>query len=455
VIGQAGILGGGGEHDRGQRRRGTPDYESAEEYLRACAPYARVRTLGRTRALLERLGRPQTGLRTVHVVGTSGKSSTSRMAGAILTGHGLHVGTFVSPAIVSLTDLILIEGRPVGEQAFASAVDDVAHAERDLTAEELQGQRVTWFEALLAAALLLFRRARVDVAVIEAGVGGRDDPTNVVNGEVCVLTSVGLDHVAVLGPTTEQIAANKLGIISDGCTLVLGSVVPAVRRQAEAAAERCGARVVVGPTVEDQLGVPPDFPSANFETAALAAQAMIGPLDAATVDGLRDMTVPGRLELVADRPRTFLDAAHNPLAMRALARALTPKLTSGRRCAVIGAPPHRDHAELFAPLFSLCDEVVLTQQRNDSLEENVRTLAAATRHLPGRFGAPLPQTVAINSPAAAMRLAAERAGPRGMVIVAGSTYLITDLQRQRARPHCLEEPLTEAAWPSAGPRAPR
>jgi folylpolyglutamate synthase/dihydropteroate synthase len=114
VIGQAGILGGGGEHDRGQRRRGTPDYESAEEYLRACAPYARVRTLGRTRALLERLGRPQTGLRTVHVVGTSGKSSTSRMAGAILTGHGLHVGTFVSPAIVSLTDLILIEGRRCG-----------------------------------------------------------------------------------------------------------------------------------------------------------------------------------------------------------------------------------------------------------------------------------------------------------------------------------------------------
>ena len=208
--------------------------EEAERYLLSRELFGMRFGLDRMRRLMTALDHPERRFDSIHVVGTNGKSSTVRMIAAILEEHGLRTGAYLSPHLVSFGERIRIEDRDLPEAAFAAAVERAAHA-AELVDRSLGGdERVTQFELLTAAAYSELALRGVEVAVIEAGLGGRYDATNVIPSKVQVLTSVGLEHTRWLGPTIADIAAEKLDVVQEGGTLVLG---PGLHPDADAVAE--------------------------------------------------------------------------------------------------------------------------------------------------------------------------------------------------------------------------
>lgn len=284
-------------------------------------------------ALCTLLGLPQHRFASVHVVGTNGKSSVARMVAALLEAHGVPAGACVSPHTTSWAERVLVRGERIGAAEFAAAVERAAQAAETVNRGLEEGEAVTQFELATAAAFVALAGARVEAAAIEAGLGGRLDATNTIPSRVTVLTSVGLDHTEWLGESEEEIAAEKLAVLRDHSTLVLGRVSPAVRAIAERTAQERGARLLVAP--EDPvpavaMHAPGAFQRRNFALAMAAAEAFLGELDPARVKevGAR-VAVPGRLERVAENPPAFLDAAHNPEGAAALAEAL-PEVAGGR-----------------------------------------------------------------------------------------------------------------------------
>jgi dihydrofolate synthase/folylpolyglutamate synthase len=272
------------------------------------------------------LGLPQHRFASIHVVGTNGKSSVTRMTAALLEAHGVRCGACVSPHPLRWSERVLVGGREIGETEFAAAVERAAQAAATVNPSLEQGEEVTQFEVATAAAFVAFAAARVDAAVVEAGLGGRLDATNTIPSKVTVLTSIGLDHTEWLGETELEIAAEKLAVLRDHTILVRGRVGPEVASLAERTAVERGARLVVAP--EDpgasvELRAAGGFQRRNFALACAAAEAYLGDLDASlAAEVAATLTVPGRLERVAEDPPTLLDAAHNPDGAAALAEAL-------------------------------------------------------------------------------------------------------------------------------------
>jgi dihydrofolate synthase/folylpolyglutamate synthase len=272
------------------------------------------------------LGMPQHRFASIHVVGTNGKSSVTRMVAALLEAHGVRAGACVSPHAVRWSERVLIGGEEIEPEAFAAAVERAAQAAEAVNRYLEDGEVVTQFELATAAAFVALAAARVEAAAVEAGLGGRLDATNTIPSRVTVLTSVGLDHTQWLGESEEEIAAEKLAVLRDQTTLVLGRVSPAVRALAEATVAERGANLIVAP--EDpgpdlRLRAAGRFQRRNFALARSAAEAFLGELDPARVAAVAaEVEVPGRLERIADEPPTYLDAAHNPQAAAALAEAL-------------------------------------------------------------------------------------------------------------------------------------
>src|ERR1700748_1104395 len=196
--------------------------EDAERYLLSLELFGMRFGLDRMQRLMTALGHPELRFESIHVVGTNGKSSTVRMIAAILSRHGLHTGAYLSPHLVSFGERIRVDDRDLAPAEFGAAVGRAAHAAELVDRSAAQDDRVTQFEALTAAAYSELARAGVEVAVIEAGLGGRYDATNVIPSRVQVLTSVGLEHTRWLAPTLTDIAAEKLAVVQDGATLVLG-----------------------------------------------------------------------------------------------------------------------------------------------------------------------------------------------------------------------------------------
>jgi dihydrofolate synthase/folylpolyglutamate synthase len=283
------------------------------------------------------LGMPQHRFGSIHVVGTNGKSSVTRMTAALLEAHGVATGACVSPHPSHWSERVLIRGEEIAPDRFAAAVARSAEAAATVDRALEEGEVVTQFEVATAAAFVAFAAAHVDAAVIEAGLGGRLDATNTIPSRVTVLTSVGLDHTEWLGETRLEIAAEKLAVLRDATTLVLGRVGPEVRALAERTAAERGAELVVAP--EDpgegvRLRAMGSFQRRNFALATAAAEAFLGRLESRTVAVVAEtLKIPGRLERVAEGPPTFLDVAHNPDGARALAEALAeiaPPPDSGR-----------------------------------------------------------------------------------------------------------------------------
>ena len=403
-------------------------FEQAEEYLLSLELFGMRFGLDRMHRLMTVLGLPQRRFASIHVVGSNGKSSTVRFCAAILQRHGLRTGSYTSPHLRSFRERIEVEEEPVSEADFAAAVTRAAQAAELVNRTAEPEDHVTQFEALTAAAYHELGRRGVEAAVIEAGLGGRFDATNVLPSKVQVLTSVGLEHTRWLGPTLTDIASEKLAVVHDHGTLVAGELDPEVRAVADSVVAERHARLIDADPIDIPLRAAGGFQHLNFGLAAAAAEALLGrPLEDGAVKGAAGETiVPGRLEAVAEDPLTLFDGAHNPSGAHALADSL-PELFGSRRprVAVVGVLEDKDAAGMLETLLPQLDRVVFTRPTNP------RALSPATLvTLAEKLGGPPAETVA--GAQTALARARELAGPDGAVLATGSIYLIAELVREDA-----------------------
>jgi dihydrofolate synthase / folylpolyglutamate synthase len=381
----------------------------AEAHLLSLELFGMRFGLERMRRLLTALGSPQEAFRAIHVVGTNGKSSTVRMCAALLEAHGVRTGAFLSPHLSSFAERIRIGDRDLDGDAFGAAVQRAAAAAAKVDRTLEPGDRVTQFELVTAAAYAEFARQGVEVAVVEAGLGGRHDATNVLGAEVVVLTNVGLEHTRWLGPTVNDIAREKLAVVRPGAILVTGAADDLLTGK--------GARIV-RPGELAAAALLPGYQRTNFTMAAAAARAYLGELDPRLVaDVAARVTVPGRLQRVAEHPVTIYDGAHNPSGMEALASALPAERPL---IAVMSILDDKDAAGMLRAVLPHAAGAVFTRSLNP------RALPPATlASLAGQLGGPPSEIVA--DPHAAVARARELAGPDGAVLATGSIYLVADL----------------------------
>src|SRR4051812_4373270 len=306
------------------------NFRQAEEHLLSLELFGMRFGLDRMHKLMTVLGLPQRRFASIHVVGTNGKSSTVRFLAALLERHGLATGSYTSPHLGSFRERIEVGERPVSEDAFAAAVTQADHAAELVNRTAAADDRVTQFEALTAAAYHELARSKIEVAVIEAGLGGRFDATNVIPSKVQVLTNVGLEHTRWLGPTVADIAEEKLAVVRDHTVLVTGPLEPAAQAIAERVASERHAELI------QPRDLPAAFPRRNFALAAAAAEAFLErPLEReALQQAAADTRVPGRLDVVGERPLVVHDGAHNPSGARALAGSLEEAV--GERRPLVG-----------------------------------------------------------------------------------------------------------------------
>jgi dihydrofolate synthase / folylpolyglutamate synthase len=357
-------------------------------WLESLSPWPEEFGLGRMRELLAALGDPQRGLRAIHVVGSNGKTTTTRLAEALLAGEGLSVGSYTSPHVSGWAERVRVRGEEADLEAALERVRGPA--------EEVGA---TQFEVLTAAALAEFAAADLDVAVVEAGLGGRHDATNVLTAPVVVLTTVALEHTDVLGASREEIAEEKLAVLGEGAIAVLGEP------EWEAAARAHGAAAVV---VAGQ---------SNLALALAAVESFVGkPVDVAAAD---DLAVPGRLEQVSEEPLEIWDGAHNLAGVG----WLLARLPARRYVVVASVLADKDADGMLAALSALGPELVATESRNS------RALPA--EDLARRAGRFFAEVEMVAAPAKAVARARERAGADGAILVTGSLYLLADLATLR------------------------
>ena len=357
------------------------NYPDSVHFLYALGNEVKTVKLGleRIRAVLEALGRPQDRCRFVHVAGTNGKGSTCAMIESALRASGRRTGLFTSPHLAEPTERIRVAGRPITAAQFAAAFDRVHSVVEQLMETGVIDLHTTYFETVTAMALLVFAEQATDIVVLEVGLGGRLDATNVVHPELCVITPVDFDHEQYLGRSLEAIAGEKAGILKAG--------VPAVfaRQRPEAAAvlERRAAELntAVARTSDlqnlqlDARGSRFELPGLHIscplagehqvENAVTAAVALVqlGVAPADIESGIARTEWPGRLELVRVRPEIILDGAHNPAGARALA-AYIERFYAGRRVRMIfGAMRDKAVGEIGGILFPLAWQVILTAPR--------------------------------------------------------------------------------------------
>ncbi|HET9124518.1 MAG TPA: cyanophycin synthetase [Solirubrobacteraceae bacterium] len=399
--------------------------EEAEKRLLSLELFGMRFGLDRMRRLMTALGHPERAFESIHVVGTNGKSSTTRMIAAILARHGRRTGSYLSPHLVGFNERIRVADQDITPQQFADAIERTLRAAEQVNrASAGEDDLVTQFELLTAAAYSELAAEQVDVAVIEAGLGGRYDATNVIPSRVQVLTSVGLEHTRWLGPTITDIAGEKLDVVQPGATLVLGS---AVHPDAVAVAERVAAerearivRAPAGPGVA--VGAPGAYQRRNFALARAAAEAFLGELDSgALARAAKAVRVPGRMQQIDTAPPTFLDGAHNPDGIRAVVESL-PDLVGdhGRVVAVVSILDDKDAAGMLAALGEGIDELVLTHAANPRAL-SPGTLLSLAHQVHGPHGE------IVSDPRRALARARELAGPDGIVIATGALKLVGDL----------------------------
>jgi dihydrofolate synthase / folylpolyglutamate synthase len=340
----------------------------AESQLHSLELFGMRFGLDRMHRMMTVLGSPERSYDTIHVLGTNGKSSTTRMTAAILQRHGLHTGAYLSPHLVSYRERVRVDERDLDADAFAAAVAGASWAAERVNRTLADDDHVTQFELLTAAALWQMAAQEVDVAVIEAGLGGRYDATSVIDARVTVLTNVGLEHTRYLGPTVSDIAEEKLAVVAPHATLVLGEeLAEPVLAIAERVAAEQQAPIVRPLPLPDAttLRARGTFQRRNFALARAAAEsylagAGIALSEEAIAEAAAETEVPGRLQLVSEDPLTILDGAHNPAAAEALARAL-PEVLAGRPLAlVLGVLEDKDAAEMLATLLPLCEQAWFT-----------------------------------------------------------------------------------------------
>lgn len=374
-------------------------------------------------ALCEELGRPQDRYRTLHVVGTNGKSSVTVMAAALLEGTGMKTGACISPHVYRWSERTRISGREIDSAAFEQAVERVAAAIDSVEKGFEDGERITQFEAAIAASLVAFAEAEVDVAVIEAGLGGRLDATNVIGSTATALTSVGLDHVQWLGESLAEIATEKLAVLRPGTTLVIGELAPEIERLARAtAAERDASVVEAG---GGEAG-PVPYLARDAAVAVSLAEAVSGPLDRELVhEALAGLRLPGRAEVLPGDPPLIVDAAHNEQGARALAEAL-PALAGGRPVhGCVSMLADKDAEAVISALSPALASIVCTAADPGAAMGRPGAVAADPEHLVQLAAGLGLHAVAVPEPDLAIEKCLENArDAAGVALCAGSHYLL-------------------------------
>ncbi|MGA0864108.1 MAG: bifunctional folylpolyglutamate synthase/dihydrofolate synthase [Ilumatobacteraceae bacterium] len=418
------------------------DFPDALRYLDEHASYEKTGridepSLAKIEAVLSAMGDPHLDYRVVHVTGTNGKGSTSQIITRLLAAHGLRVGTFSSPHLENVRERMQLDGEPVDEEGFAESVAAVA------VAEALSGVRPSYFEIMTAAAFRLFSDRAVDVAVIEVGMLGRWDATNVVRPDVAVVTNIALDHTEFAGPTHEHIAREKAGIIKSGCAAVVGEERESLREifAGEADADMrfrgvdfdvvenhlaLGGRSVTVRTRRDEYAdvFVPLHGRHQGDNAAVAIAAVEEffdrPIARETLDeGFARVSMPGRFEVLSHQPLVILDGAHNPAGADVCAEVFFGDFDPvGRRILVVGALASRDIAETLGALRADEFDTVICCTAPSPRARDAKEVAAAAADLGcGRV------VVARDTEDACARALAD-AGADDAVLVAGSLYVV-------------------------------
>lgn len=463
------------------------DYEAALDWLDSHidlerllgSPQAAAPTLDCMWTLMGVLGDPQDSVPAIHITGTNGKGSTARLAVALLGSCGLTAGSYTSPHIERVNDRIMVANEPLDDESFAAAISEIAVFEPMVT--DRCGTRPNYFEVMAAAAYNWFA-STAHANVIEVGMGGRWDATNVVDAAVAVITNIGADHLEIIGPTLVDVAWEKAGIISSGATVVCGETTPELVDVVDGVAEETGATmwrrgvdwdvVARKPAIGGQVvsmftpfGQHSDHfvplhgahQAVNAATAVCAAEAFFGRgLDGDVISAaLADVTLPARFEIVARLPTVVIDGAHNPAGAASLRDTLAETLSIGTEAAagfgiaedpaqtgpdpvrvlVIGAnKPHDPGAFCEALDLDVFDAVVATAASWPRAMAPNEVADAAERAAAGFDRSP--EIVSIASVDEAVQWATHRAGGDGTVVVSGSLYVAAEARRLLSRrPH--------------------
>lgn len=403
-------------------------------------------SLERMHLLMELLGNPHRDIPAIHITGTNGKGSTTRMLVELIGATGLDVGSYTSPHIDRVNDRIMIANEPLDDESMTLALSEIAQVEPWVV--EATGQPPSYFEVLCAAAYNWFAATAVDVNVIEVGMGGRWDATNVVDAQVAVITNIGSDHLEIIGPTVADVAREKAGIISNEAHVICGETSPALIEVIAASQHREmwqrhldfdveQDRLAVGGRLADfstpyghhnEIFLPVNgaHQSWNASTALAAAEAFFGrQLDHDVIsEAFAQLTLPARFEIVQRHPTVIIDGAHNPPAASVVAETLFEDFaTEERPVLVIGANRPRDPQQLLEALNGTEFSKIIVTAANWSRAVPANELAAA---LGGNGGAieVVPQV------SDAVDRAIEIAGETGLVLITGSLYVASEARSQ-------------------------
>lgn len=432
-----------GEHPStagAQRRAGRPRVAAgrvprwseaqAEEQLRSLELFGMRFGLEKMRRMMTVLGSPERRFDSLHIVGTNGKTSTALMTAAILARHGVRTATYTSPHLARYRERVRVDERELGGEAFAGAIARAVWAAERVNRTLSDGDHVTQFELLTAAAFWEMARQQVQVAVIEAGLGGRYDATSVIESRATVLTNVGLEHTRWLGPTLKDIAEEKLAVLGSATTLVLGpDLAPAAEEVASRLARERGARIErARPAASEPARVraPGAFQRRNFALARAAAQvylegAGVSWREQAAAQAAAATVVDGRMQRVGEDPPTLLDAAHNPHAVKALVESLPEVLPERPLALVLGVLDDKDAAAMLELLLGVSERAWFTAPPSSRALPPAALLSRASQ---------LGFERATCEPEPRRALAEAQRWARacgGAVLATGSVYLVGDL----------------------------
>jgi dihydrofolate synthase / folylpolyglutamate synthase len=425
----------------------TCDIHEVWEYVNGLERLGTRLGLERMQKLVEALGSPQKAYRTIHVVGTNGKTSATRFISALLQAQGHRVGAYTSPHLVSLAERQMVDSVPSTDEEFC----DLVHRIRPVVEQVEKGlgpdERLTQFEVLTAAAFLYFKEQGCDVAVIEAGLGGRLDATAVIESDVQVLTSIGLEHTELLGTTALDILGEKQAVIPRNGKVVAGVLAPELKAELK---DFCAAREAECHFFGDDLVILADPRGESFDVFSLygcymdlrlkvlgayqrvnaaVSVAAVELFKGAELDGelvrlaLASTAAPGRLEVVSTQPLCIFDGSHNPPGMEETMRSLDPILERRRLIAVVSILRDKDAAEMIRHLAPRCDIMFATQSSSSrafSADELAELISEVDREAEV-FVDPEPHSAMVS----AYRLATSNQ----VVLVTGSLTLISDLKR--------------------------
>jgi len=431
------------------------NYKQAEEYLNSFVNYEHVPgityaqtgyNLGHVEELLNRMGNPQLAARTIHIAGTKGKGSVTAMIAQVLTSAGYKTGRYTSPHFHTLRERITIDGLMISEADFAATMAEIKPFIESMK-QDASFRQLTYFEALTALAFAYFRKERVDFQVLEVGLGGRLDATNVVpRPAVCIITSISLDHTQILGDTLEEIAREKAGIIKPDCWVVLSpqpqkaaSIITDICREQRAKVVQVGkditwrktggdlhrqSLVIESKTGRYEVSIPllGDFQLENAAAAAAASEILASQGSAiSTADiaqGLAQVKWPGRFQILEQHPVIVIDGAHNVASMKRLVTNVKSYFPGRQVFLVFGTSCDKDIPGMINELASLSPHVIVTQASHSRAAPPSTLAAEFTKR---GIGSETTKTVT-----EAISLALSLASKEDITCVTGSLFVVAE-----------------------------